>query len=154
ASGVDSPSATVTARLVTANNNASALGIVPTSGLAGAVLEQLNVTQGSAGSDLVALVQLPTGAATNVSLNAAGASGVPGTIMIRQQDLAGGRSDFVFLGSYIPGTGSFTSPSPPFPYTPGTVGTVGSITALNEVVTQGNAAGDVLSVLFTTSTST
>jgi hypothetical protein len=126
---------------------------VPTGGLAGAVLQQLNITQGSAGGDLVALVQLPAGATANTSLMVAGGTGIPGTLTILQQDLALGRSDFIFLGSYIPGSGTFTTQSPPFPYTPGTVGAIGSITALNEVVTQGNASGDVLSVLFNTLTS-
>jgi hypothetical protein len=152
--GLDSSSPTANANLVTANNNATLLRTVPTNGLAGAVLQQLNITQGSAGSDLVALVQLPAGTTTNTSLTVAGGTGVPGTITILQQDVAGGRSDFIFLGSYIPGTGSFTTQTPPFPYTPGTVGARGSITALNEIITQGNAAGDVLSVLFDSTTGT
>jgi hypothetical protein len=151
-SGSDSPSPTTAANLVTALNNATLLGTVPTNGLAGAILEQLNITQGSAGSDLVALVQLPAGATTSASLNVAGGTNISGTITIVQQDIPGGRSDAIFLGSYIPGSGTFTSQSPPFPYTPGTVGAIGSVTALNEVVTQGNAAGDVLSVLFNTAT--
>jgi hypothetical protein len=151
--GLDSSSPTVTANLVTANNSTTALRTVPTNGLAGAVFEQLNITQGSAGSDLVALVQLPAVATTGASLRVVGGSGIPGTLTIQQQDPAGGRGDFVFLGSYIPGSGTFTSQSPPFPYTPGTVGAIGSIIALNEVVTQGNAAGDVLSVLFNSLTS-
>jgi hypothetical protein len=150
--GLASPSPNTTANIVTAMNSVTPIRAVPTNGLSGAVLEQLNITQGSAGSDLVALVQLPAGATTGASLSVVGGSGIAGTLSIRQQDLAGGRSDFIFLGSYIPGSGTFASQFPPFPYTPGTVGTIGAITAVNEIVTQGNGAGDLLSVLFNTNT--
>jgi hypothetical protein len=138
---------------MTTLNSTTTLHTVPTNGLANAVLQQLNITQGSAGGDLVALVQLPSGAATSMSLSVPGGSGTPGTITILQQDQTGAASDFIILGSYIPGSGTFTSSDPPFPYTPGTVGATGSITSVNEVVTQGNATGDVLSVLFNTATS-
>jgi hypothetical protein len=122
--------------------------MVPAYGLAGASLQQLNITQGSAGSDLVALVQLPAGAGAGAALT------VQGTLSIAQQDLNGGHGDFIFLGSYTPGSGTFASQLPPFPYTFGTVSAMGSITAANEVLTQGNAIGDVLSVLFNTLSST
>jgi hypothetical protein len=152
-SSLASPSPGTIANLVSALNFVTPIRAVPTNGLAGAVLEQLTIIQGAAGGDLVALVQLPSGATTGVSLSVVGGSGIPGALSILQQDLAGGRGDFLFLGSYTPGSGTFSSQSPPFPYTPGTVGATGSITALNEIVTQGNGAGDVLSVLFNTTTS-
>jgi hypothetical protein len=123
---------------------------LPTNGLASAVLEQLNVTQGSAAGDVVALVPLLAGSTVGDLLTITGGSG---TLSILEKDLAGGRGHFIFLGSYIPGSGSFTSESPPLPYNPGTVGAIESFTALNAVVTQGDATADVLSVLFNMLTS-
>jgi hypothetical protein len=153
----------------------NSLGVTaPVDGFRNALLEQLNITQGSAAGDLVALLQLPapgpqaTGIAGNATICETlcvpgspfipGVPSTPGTVTILQGDLAGNRSDFVFMGSYTPNP-SFTpappgSPgfgSPPYAWTAPLA--TGSITALNYLVTQGNATGDVMSVLFTTATS-
>jgi hypothetical protein len=122
------------------------LGVTaPTDGFRDAVLEQLNVTQGSAAGDIIALVQLDPGVTlTNEVLNVAGApfiagvSSVPGTITLVQQDVAGNTSDYIFMGSFNVGP---------------QINPAGLIFATNYVVVQGNASGDVLSVLFTTATS-
>jgi hypothetical protein len=65
----------------------------------------------------------------------------PGTVTLLQQDLAGASSDFIFMGSVNPNS-------------PGT-GPVafGAITAVNYVVVQGNASGDILSVIDVKATS-
>jgi hypothetical protein len=146
------------ANAVTATNWVVPLAVVPANGFANAALEQLNIVQGSAAGDLIALVQLPANATTNESLTISGtpftpgAAAVPGTLTVVQQDVAGHASDFLFLGSYTPGTGPFGPPgSPPYAYTNPLA--TGSITAMNEVVIQGNASGDILSVLFNTMTS-
>jgi hypothetical protein len=158
APGLDAPSATTTAKAVTATNVTTPLATVPTDGFASAVLQQLNITQGAAAGDMVALVQLPAGATGSKSLRVlgapyiAGAASVTGTLTVLQQDIAGANSNFIFLGSYIPGPGPFGSPgSPPYPWTSPLA--TGSILATNEVITQGFASGDVLSVLFNTDTS-
>jgi hypothetical protein len=150
--GVDAPSALTMASVVTATNTINPILTVPTNGFANAVLVQLNVTQGSAPGDVTALVQLAANATASESLT------VSGTLTLLQQDIAGNRGDYIFMGSYLAATaplGSFGVP--PYPYTPlsagGGVLVTGSITATNEVVFQGDGAGDFLSVLFNTDTS-
>jgi hypothetical protein len=139
---------------------ANDLGIqAPTDGFRNALLEMLSITQGSAAGDIIALVQLNAGVGTSETLNVPGAPFIPGigttpgTISLLQQDLAGASSDFIFMGSYNGGTPAPNPPTGvgPFPWNMPT--NTGSITAVNYMVTQGNASGDILSVLFTTATS-
>jgi hypothetical protein len=125
----------------------SPLGVTaPTDGFRNALLEQLNITQSSAAGDIIALVQVDPTATANETLNVTGApfipgvSSTPGTITLLQQDVAGNSSDFIFMGSYNLST-------------QGTLFPIGSITATNYVVAQGNAFGDIMSVLFSTATS-
>jgi hypothetical protein len=143
----------------------NSLGVTaPTDGFRNALLEQLNITQGSAQGDIVALVQLPSGSTVSESLLVPGAPFIPGvpstpgTVTILQQDLAGNSSDFVFMGSYTPNPSFTPTPpassgfgSPPYAWTAPIA--TGSITAVNYSVTQGNASGDVMAVLETTATS-
>jgi hypothetical protein len=175
AAGLDAPTTTTTGLpneaggLAEVVNTASPpftnlLGVTaPTYGFNHALLEQLNITQGSASGDIVALVQLPLSGNNNGSLQITGApfipgvGSTPGTLTILQQDIAGDTSDFIFMGSYHnsafvptqPGAPGFGAP--PYIWTNPPV--VGSITATNYIVQQGNASGDVMSVLFTTATS-
>jgi hypothetical protein len=147
---------------------ANDLGVVaPTDGFRNALLEQLNITQGNAAGDIIALVQVdPNAFAFLESLNVPGApfipgvGSTPGTVTLLQQDVAGNSSDFIFMGSYNvdpvfspapPGAPGFGSPASGYAWD-STVA-IGSITATNYVVQQGNASGDILSVLFTTATS-
>jgi hypothetical protein len=140
-----------TASGLTPANNLDPSFLVPTDGFTNSIIEQLNITQGSAPGDLIALLQLQQGdgisippatvsetlLVTGVPFTPGGPI-VPGTITILQQDLAGNSGDIILLGSY---TGSYNAPM-----------ATGSITATNEVVSQGVAFGDVLSVLFNTET--
>jgi hypothetical protein len=126
------------------------LGVTaPTDGFRSALLEQLNVTQGSAAGDIIALVQMDVSNTQGEALNVTGApfipgvSSTPGTVTLLQQDLAGASSDFIFMGSANVQSSSQSSFA--------AIG--GFITATNYVVTQGNAAGDILSVLAVSATS-
>jgi hypothetical protein len=173
--GLDSPTTDTTGlpnefggRPETVNTTTSVgnpLGVTaPTDGFRDALLEQLNITQGSAAGDIIALVQVdPAAFWLGENLNVTGApfipgvGSTPGTVTLLQQDLAGASSDFIFMGSYNtdftpkqPGSPGFGSP--PYAWTSGVIAE-GSITAVNYVVVQGNASGDIMSVLFTTATS-
>jgi hypothetical protein len=135
----------------TTTTGANRLGVTaPTDGFQDAQSEQLNITQGSAQGDIIALVQLPEGRSGEYLIVTGapfipGVGSVPGTLTLLQQDLAGSSSDYIFMGSYI---GSGQTPwNPPF------TSAVGIIRATNYMVTQGNATGDIMSVLFTTATS-
>jgi hypothetical protein len=139
---------------------ANDLGVAaPTDGFRNALLEQLNITQGNAQGDIIALVQIDPLRKDFETLNVPGApfipgvGSVPGTVTLLQQDLAGASSDFIFMGSYNSLTPAPNPPTGvgPFPWNAPAV--TGSITAVNYLVAQGNASGDILSVLFTTATS-
>jgi hypothetical protein len=142
---------------------ANDLGVAaPTDGFRNALLEQLNITQGNAAGDIIALVQLTTvgdPALFSESLNVPGApfipgvGSVPGTVTLLQQDLAGASSDFIFMGSYNFGPAAPNPPTGVGPFPWNMPSATGSITAVNYLVAQGNASGDILSVLFTTATS-
>jgi hypothetical protein len=133
------------------------LGVTaPTDGFRNALLEQLNVTQGSAAGDIIALVQVdpnpPVFPAEHLNVPGApfipGVGSTPGTVTLLQQDLAGASSDFIFMGSenvvaVVAVRGGVAVAISGF----------GEIAATNYVVAQGNAAGDILSVLETTATS-
>jgi hypothetical protein len=122
----------------------NALGVTaPTDGFRNALLEQLNVTQGSAAGDIIALVQVDPSAhsfpADTLNVTGApfipGVASTPGTVTLLQQDLAGASSDFIFMGSVNANSAGTSAVA------------AGVITATNYVVVQGNAAGDILSVL-------
>jgi hypothetical protein len=188
--GLDAPTTSTTGlpneaggRPETVNTTTSvgnSLGVIaPTDGFGDAFLEQLNITQGSAAGDIIALVQqdpgilpngFPPGALpVNEFLGVTGApfipgvGSVPGTITLLQQDLAGASSDFIFMGSYNPDPAFTPLPpsapgfgSPPYAWSgAGPSGTfaIGAIRAVNYLVSQGNASGDILSVQFVTATS-
>jgi hypothetical protein len=131
-----------------------ALGVTaPTDGFRNALLEQLNITQSSAAGDIIALVQLDPNVNGNGDvgvLNVTGApfipgvGSTPGTVTLLQQDLAGASSDYIFMGSYnVDATGVGVTAAE-------------TIVATNYDVTQGNASGDILSVInvFATSPTT
>jgi hypothetical protein len=126
------------------------LGITaPVDGFRNALLEQLNITEGSAAGDIIALVQLAPNLETArevLSVPGApfipGVSGTPGTVTLLQQDLAGATSDYIFMGSYNL-----------FNFHPPRSDAAGFVTANNYVVAQGTASGDILSVIFTAATS-
>jgi hypothetical protein len=143
---------------------ANDLGVAaPTDGFRNALLEQLNITQGNAAGDIIALVQLAPGVNGGGSLNEIlsvpgapfipGVGSVPGTITLLQQDLPGASSDFIFMGSYNFGPSAPNPPTGVGPFPWNHPAATGSITATNYLVAQGNASGDILSVLFTTATS-
>jgi hypothetical protein len=141
---------------------ANDLGVAaPTDGFRNALLQQLNVTQGSDAGDIIALVQLdlhPIGTGSE-SLDVTGApfipgvGSTPGTVTLLQQDLAGASSDFIFMGSYNGGPAAPNPPTGKGPFPWNAPAFTGSITAINYLVVQGNASGDILSVLFTKATS-
>jgi hypothetical protein len=164
--GLDAPSTTTAEVVHTAGPPFSTpLGVAaPTDGFRNALLEQLNITQGSAPGDLTALVQLPGGSTTSESLTITGApsvlglSSTPGTLTILQQDVASSSGDFLLMGSYtpdpafvptLPGQPGYSLP----PYFWTNPVAIGAITAVNYHATQGDALGDTLSVLFVTATS-
>jgi hypothetical protein len=129
--GSDSPSASTAEVVNKTTTLENPLGVsAPTHGFANALLGQLNVTQGSAAGDLIALAQLPlsgqaaaktTSGSETLTVLAApssgGAGGTTGAISLLQQDVAvllpgnlgtgtGSPansmtySDYIFMGSY------------------------------------------------------
>jgi hypothetical protein len=112
-----------------------------------ASLASLSVTQGGAAGDFVALAQLglDTGSHTLA---------ITGGLSVTQQGIAGNNSDVLIIGSYTPATPPAGSTPPTPPYTPPVVPTsTGNVVAFTLATTQGNANGDFLYVVFTTTTS-